>query len=265
MFFLTAAQYRIPEDPVTVISAARGTGRLILFCILAGMLVAGVYAVSDQTSPAPEPVVYLSMNEGSGLYAIDLSGNGISGAMHGVSRIQNGACGGALRFDGINEYVAIPYSSKNHPENEITVDLWFVVNSYERQVLVSSYNDGGYRIAFDDGNDLWWTVNTGDTGDISVPVQHENIALNQWHHVAGTYDGKTVKIYLDGILRKSVNATGKIRYSHNNYVMLGVDAGTDAEPDPQCNGFLYGGIDEVRIYNHALTYGQVMDDRFACA
>jgi hypothetical protein len=46
--------------------------------------------------------------------------------------------------------------------------------------------------------------------------------------------------------------------------MFGVDAGTGKEPDPQCNGYFRGGLDEIRLYRNALSYGQVMDDRFSC-
>ena len=245
-------------------SDARCTRCVALFVLLILLSAAGVHAAPDTAIPPPEPVVFLNMNTGSGQNVFDLSGNGMSGAIHGASRTPNGACGGALQFNGIDQYVAIPFSSKNHAEKGITVELWFAIYSYDRQVLVSSYNEGGYRIAFDDGGDLWWTVNT-DKGDISVPVQHENIPPNQWHHVAGTYDGRTAKVYLDGILRNSVEGGGPVHYSYNNYVMAGVDAGKADMPDPQCNGYLKGGLDEILIYNRALTYGQVMDDRIRCA
>lgn len=236
---------------------------MVICCLLLLSLAACAHAAMDAATAAPEPVVYLNMNEGSGQYALDFSGNGNSGEIHDVSRITTGACSGALFFNGIDSYVAIPFRSMNHPEKEITVDLWFAVDSYDRQVLISAYHDGGYRIAFDDGNDLWWTVNTA-RGDVSVPIQHESIPLHRWHHLAGTYDGQTSRIYLDGVLRNIANGTGPIRYTSANDVMLGVDAGSESRPDPQCNGFYKGGLDEVRIYNHALTYGQVMDDRFSC-
>jgi len=249
---------------VIVGSGARLVGQCVLLGILVYLLAAGVHAAPGTTSPSPEPVAYLNMNEGSGQYLLDISGNGNSGTIHNASRTDNGACSGGLQLSGSGEYVAIPYSSKNHPDTEITVDLWFAIYSYDRQVLISSYKDGGYRMAFDDGGDLWWTVSSVGAGDIAVPIQHEYIRPNQWHHVAGTYDGRTAKIYLDGILRNMVNASGPIHYSYNNYVMLGVDAGTVDRPDPQCNGYMKGGLDEVRIHNRALTYGEVMDARFSC-
>jgi hypothetical protein len=120
-------------------------------------------------------------------------------------------------------------------------------------------------LGFDDGNDLWWTINLEGTGEVSIPVQHESISRRQWHHVTGTYDGKTLKVYLDGVLRNQRNATGAIHYESNNYIMLAADAGRYNLTDQNCPQYFRGGLDEVRIYPVALNYGQVMDDRFRCS
>ena len=235
------------------------------FCLILLCIVNGACAYPNDSNSVPEPGLYFNFNEGSGNYALDVSGNGNAGTMHGVSRLENGGCGRAIFFNGINDYGEIPFSSQNHPPKEITVSLLFYTGSFEPQVLISSYEDGGYRVAFDDGNDLWWTINLEHRGEVSIPVQHEGISLHQWHQVTGTYDGKTLKVYLDGVLRNQVNATGSIHYEYNNYVMLGADAGVYNLPDQNCPQYFRGGLDEVRIYPVALTYGQVMDDRFSCS
>ena len=72
-----------------------------------------------------------------------------------------------------------------------------------------------------------------------------------------------MKIYLDGILRNQANATGAIHYEDDNYVILGAEAGASDMP-AQCPPSFTGGLDEVRIYPVALSYSQVMDDRFRC-
>jgi len=95
-------------------------------------------------------------------------------------------------------------------------------------------------------------------------VRHEGIAPGQWHHVTGTYDGQTAKIYFDGVLRNQADAPGTIHYGHANYVMIGTDAGPGAGPEPGCREYFRGGIDEVKIYDTALTQGGVLDDRFQC-
>ena len=228
-------------------------------------MISAVCAYSGNSYSVPEPVLYFNFNEGSGNYALDVSGNGNAGTMHGVSRIENGGCGQAVFFNGINNYGEIPFSSQNHPAKEITVSLLFYTDSFEPQALISSYEDGGYKLGFDDGKDLWWTINLEKRGEVSIPVQHESISPNQWHQVTGTYDGQTLKVYLDGVLRNQLNATGAIHYEYNNYIMLGADAGVYNLTDQNCPQYFRGGLDEVRIYSVALTYGQVMDDRFSCS
>jgi hypothetical protein len=248
-------------------SVMPGTGGLkkdTLFCFVLLCLISSACAFSDDSHFVPEPVVYFNFNEGSGNYALDASGNGNAGTMHGVSRLENGGCGWAVFFNG-NNYVEIPFSSQNHPTEEITVSLLFYTDSFEPQVLLSSYEDGGYRLGFDDGNDLWWTINLEKRGEVSIPVHREGISPHQWHQVTGTYDGQIMKVYLDGVLRNQVNATGAIHYEYNNYIMLGADAGVYNLPDQNCPQYFRGGLDEFRIYPVALTYGQVMDDRFSCS
>jgi hypothetical protein len=231
---------------------------VLLLCVGAGS------ALSDPVTSSTDPVVYLNFNEGGSIYANDASGHGNAGTIHDATRIENGGCGRALLFNGFDSYVAIPYSPRNHPAKEITVSLWFYTDTFYPQVLLSSYHDGGYRLGFEDGNDLWWTVKLDGDREVSVPIQHEGITAEQWHHVTGTYDGATAKIYLDGVLRNQVNVTGTIHYEYNNYIIVGADAGTFDSPDPVCPRYFRGGIDEVRIYDRALPYGQVMDDRFSC-
>src|SRR5208337_2018722 len=241
--------------------------RYVLICLAFLILAGCVHAIpaGAATGTQAEPAVYLDFNEGSGNIALDASGHGDAGTLYGPTRTESGGCGGALVFNGENAYLTIPPSTLNHPTQEITVSTWFYVDQLEPQTLVSSYKDGGYQMGFDDGNDLYWTVNLVGTGDVSVAVLHEGITPRQWHYVAGTYDGRVLKIYLDGVLRNQINASGTINYAYNNYVILGADAGTGSAPDTPCPHYLQGGLDEVKIYDVALTYSQVMDDRFRCS
>ena len=237
----------------------------LVLCFVLLVFSFSMAAVSAATGSWADPVVQQDFNEGSGTLALDSSGHGSTGTITGATRINSGGCGSALLFNGNGSYVTIPFSSSNHPVDAITVSTWFYVDSFYPQTLVSTYHDGGYLLGFGDGNDLWWMIDTEKSGLVSVPVQHEGIAPGQWHYVTGTYDGKTARIYLDGSLRNVANASGPIHYEYDNYVTLGADAGTGAEPDTFCPQYLNGGLDEVRIYDTALEYSQVMDDRFRCS
>jgi len=236
-----------------------------LFCLFILLLGGTASAASGLPDTTTDPSLYLSFNEGSGTYVLDGSGHGNGGTLYSVSRIRNGGCGGAILFNGVDSYAAIPYTSLNHPENAISVSTWFYTDSFRPQTLISCDNEGGYRISIGDGGELWWSVNLTGSGNLDIPIQHEGISLNQWHHVTGTYDGLSSKIYLDGVLRNQKNASGLIQYQHSNYVILGADAGTGDVPDTLCPDYFRGGLDEVRIYPRALSYGQVMDDRFRCS
>jgi len=241
----------------------RGMRPYILLCLFLVLLTCGIPVYAQNQVVAPEPALYLNFDEGSGNFALDSSGNGNAGTLYNASRIESGGCGRALSFSNPDSYVAIPFRVLNHPSREITVSTWFYIDNYTSAPLVSGYHNGGYQLGFADGNDLWWTLNLEKSGDVSVPVQHENIALGQWHQVTGTYDGSTMKIYLDGILRNQADATGAIHYEDNNYIILGADAGASDMPG-ECPHYFSGGLDEVRIYPSALTYSQIMDDRFQC-
>ncbi|HNX18407.1 MAG TPA: LamG domain-containing protein [Methanoregula sp.] len=248
------------------------TGHNIWRGIIRGILIAAllltlpVMAAPVTTPDSFDPAVYLNFNEGGSNIALDVSGHGNTGTIHGGAyRIDNGGCVRALALNGNGSYISIPYTLQNHPASAITVSLWFYVNDTKPRPLVSTYhNGGGYRLAFDDGNDLFWTVSLGRSGDVSVVVPHERIAPGQWHHVTGTYNGETLKIFLDGILRSQVNATGEISYTDTNAVLVGANAGGAELPDESNPEYFTGGIDEVRIYNRSLSYGEVMDDRFQC-
>src|SRR5208283_325339 len=224
-------------------------------------------AASGTTPASGGPVVYLNFNEGSSNLALDASGHGNTGTIHGSAyRIDNGGCVKALVLDGNGSYVSVLYTPANHPTDAITVSTWFYVNDTTPQALVSTYEDGGgYRLGFDEGNDLWWTLGLDNlAGGVSVVIPHETIALGQWHQVTGSYDGSVARIYLDGILRNQMNATGSIRYVDNNSVMIGADAGPADSPADNSPDYLTGGVDEVKIYGRALSYSEEMDDRYQC-
>ncbi len=133
---------------------------LLLLCISAA-------AASSGTAPVSSgPVVYLNFDEGSGNLALDASGHGNTGTIHGDAfRVDNDGCVKALVLEDNASYVSIPYTPANHPADAITVSLWFYVNDTTPQTLISTYYDGGgYRLAFDEGNDLFWTLGLDNPG-----------------------------------------------------------------------------------------------------
>ena len=144
------------------------------------VLLISIPAVATASGTAPVtsgPAVYLNFNEGSGSSALDASGNGNTGTIHGnVLRVENSGCVKALMLDGNANYVSIPYTSQNHPTDAITVSLWFYVNNTAPQTLISTYDDGGgYGL-----DSVTGTISGGRwpliiRGDVSVVIPHESI------------------------------------------------------------------------------------------
>ena len=84
-----------------------------------------------------------------------------------------------------------------------------------------------------------------------APAPPVSLFDGQFHHIAGTYDGALMKVYLDGGLVSSIGATGTI-VSSSTAVLLGASLNNGAKAF-----FQQGMLDEARIYNQALTIGDV--------
>ena len=118
-FFSGEPQYCIYRD---FMSSLPGTGpyRSPLYCLLILIFcVSLVPFVSGQSPPAPQPVLSLNFNEGSGNVALDSSGGSGAGTIVGATRSDTTGCGRSLLFDGVDNYVSVPYSPENHPVDAI--------------------------------------------------------------------------------------------------------------------------------------------------
>lgn len=79
---------------------------------------------------------------------------------------------------------------------------------------------------------------------------------NQWHHIAGTYDGTTMKMYIDGVLENAIESN--IQYIINNVPLMiglfpyGYNDGHGNEPN-----ILNGMMDEVMVFNRALSETEI--------
>ncbi len=164
----------------------------------------------------------------------------------------------AFHFDGSNDYIEIPYTSANHPANEISVVCWFRIDTLRgHQDIISTNQHGGYALEFHADNHLYWVLRIGSEY-FDVAVNSVDVTLHQWHCVVGTYDGLNLKIYLNGVLKDERARQGTIHYAHQNSVMLGADAYEKTGPDPGF-GFFKGDIDDIRIYNRMLTEKEIQE------
>jgi len=193
------------------------------------------------------------MDEGSGEITADSSGNEHHGTLMGNVSWANGVTGYALLFDEQGDYVDIGTGPDFEIRNQITLSAWIMVDNFERefQGIVTKGNTSwrlqrGYgkpAIEFAcTGLNVPGSMFSNIIGDIEVDD-------NQWHHVAGTYDGQQICLYIDGKVDVCSKASGRIHID-NHPVYIGENA---EQPGRSWNGL----IDDVRIYNYGLTSEEV--------
>lgn len=137
--------------------------------------------------------------------------------------------------------------------SEITISCWVNPREYEKNnnKFVTKGNDGWTlvriftgEVRFEIGGNKGFRV-----GDPNPDVNDVNVPPDEWTHVAGTYDGERMCVYMDGILTDTKYISEGMKH-HYPRVNVG---GRDRNP------WFTGRIDEVRVYNRGLSHGEIMN------
>ena len=213
--------------------------------------------VSVTVSNAPPPpgvglVGAYAFNEASGNTVTDSSSAGNNGTLTGALR-QAGRYGQALRFDSSGDWVTVNDSASLDLTSGMTVEAWVNPASFgewRTVVLKQTTNFFVYGLY---GNPsaighTEITVNgnqTQATGGAALP-------LNTWTHLAATYDGTALRLYRNATQVATFARSGAITTS-TGPLRIG---GNSIWPTEFFNGL----VDEVRIYNRALTAAEITTD-----
>ncbi len=200
-------------------------------------------------------IAWWKLDEGSGITAADSSGNKHNGMLFGDVSWIDGITGGALIFDGDGDYVDMGTDPAFDITNQITVSAWIKVNAFDKdwQTIIAK-GDRAWRLQRN------WNKNTLEfaCSGLVVPGSdwgpiYGNIDVNDghWHHIVGVYDQEKICLYIDGSLDESAAAPGTIRVNEEP-VYIG---GNSQMPDRFWNGL----IDDVRIYNYALSAEEISE------
>jgi hypothetical protein len=198
-------------------------------------------------------VAAYSFDAGVGSSVVDVSGRGNNGTISGAAWTAQGRNGGALSFDGSNDLVTVADAASLDLSSGMTLEAWVnsaaaggnwrtvVLKEQPGQLVYALYsNEGSARAS---GH-----VFVGGDLDTRSAV---TMPLNTWTHLAVTYDGSALRLYLNGALSSSravsgamPNSTGALRIGGNTV---------------WAEWFL-GRIDDVRVYNRALTQTEIQTD-----
>jgi tetratricopeptide (TPR) repeat protein len=203
-------------------------------------------------------IAWWKFDEKDGRTAADSSGNGRDATVQGDPSWQpaGGKVGGAIALGGDGDFLDVDDESAFDFTGGVTVAAWVKVNAFDKpwQALVTK-GDGTWRLQ---RNNETNTLEFACTGlQIANGNQYgslfgtREIGRNEWHHVAGVYDGKRMSLYVDGALDASQEAWGTINVN-NAPVQIG--ANTEMQ-----DRFWNGLIDELRIYNYGLPEAQIKE------
>lgn len=197
-------------------------------------------------------VGYWPMDEGSGLAAGDASGNGNNGTLTGTTWV-NGKHGKALSFDGSTNKVIISNSSSlNISGSTITVSVWFKASNLSGKKILLTKGSYGYHWNYGIGFDNYNLMFRHDNGDITSTAV--SVSLNTWHNFTGVYSGGNNYYYFDGVLIDTKSDQGWSEQLGDKQLTIGaaytLNSGIYSE-------FFSGLIDDIRIYNRALSQTEI--------
>jgi hypothetical protein len=203
---------------------------------------------------APSLVAAYGFNETSGSSVNDTSTYGNQGTISGATRISGGRFGRGLSFDGVNDSVTVADAPSLDLSGAMTVEGWVFPTSlaFNERPLVHKENADGHSVY-----DLYANSSLRrPSSDVLVSSRAQalgtaQLALNVWTHLAATYDGASLKLYVNGSLVATRAATGSIVQSAGPLRIGSANA---------IGAWFRGRIDEVRVYNRALSAQEIGTD-----
>ncbi len=247
----TSAPFSVPETGVgagTYSLTARATDS-------DGETQASAPVIVTVTDPAPPsgPVAAYSFDDGAGSQLTDATGNGRTGTISGATWSAEGHTGKALSFDGVDDIVTVADHSSLDMTSEFTVESWIrpdTLSAWREVILKEAPPDtlayGLYTSSPGGTRPSAWTAGGYAFSSQSIPT-------GSWTHLAATYDSGTMRIYVNGTLTgtgtnvaEPASTAGALRIGANSIW-----------PEEAFDGL----IDDVRIYDRALTASEIASDR----
>ncbi|KXK25998.1 MAG: hypothetical protein TR69_WS6001001290 [candidate division WS6 bacterium OLB20] len=202
----------------------------------------------------PEMLAHWKFDEKSGTTAYDSTINARNGTLTNMQSPGwiNGRVGGALEFDGTNDFVSVgtqqafafPLSSS------FSVSAWInpALDSSDDVIIGNAWDEAGWHMRVTSANRVRFIVLTNGSNN----TYSDTAVLSAgWNHVTAIWNGSTVKTYLNGVESSSVVSNGTVStITPANPLLIGNDIADQSH-------YFNGTIDDVRIWNYQLTDSEV--------
>lgn len=215
-----------------------GRTQLALLCVITCAAIGFWVVLAD---PPAVPVGHWPLDEGSGTYTTDATGNGNVGVLQGepLPVWTSGVSSNALAFDGVQNEVVVVDAPVLSPTNGLTLTAWVKAATNLTSDVIGKWSTnataGSYILSLTNGCVALELMLGGQV--VNLTQSGVGLADTNWHHVAGSYDGAVMQVFLDGVAVTNAPAAGAI----------------DVVNDPLRVGLLAGQLDDVRLYDVALT------------
>jgi glucose/arabinose dehydrogenase len=218
----------------------------------------GYSTIATATTPDPPPtptglVGAWAFNENQGTTTADASGNGNTGTLLGATWTTQGRYANALAFNGTTSQVRVADSASLDLTTAMTLSAWIMPTATQNgwRTVLQRQTDAYFLNASSDAGALRPAGGTTLGATTRVVYGPTANPVNAWTHVALTYDGTTVRLFVNGTQVATTAATGTIQATDNPLWIGG---------NNPYGEYFTGLIDEVRIYNRALTATDIQTD-----
>lgn len=196
--------------------------------------------------------------------AYDESGNNHHGVVNNATLVADrfGTSAKAYAFSGLSSYIDAGRDSTLNPQDAFSIVVWIKYDggfNYRHIVtrwdVVDGVNGRTYALGIHPSNRLRFTISSDgtDAGARSILDTATLVVTGKWIHVAATWDGKTMRLYKNGELVAFGTATSVARSPQTRTAIGGI---LGRPNDPPIHMFV-GAIDDVRLYNYALTKQEI--------
>ncbi|MHC4571635.1 MAG: LamG-like jellyroll fold domain-containing protein, partial [Planctomycetota bacterium] len=222
--------------------------------IVVGVLTALLGLFAEAGGAEPNLVSWWKLDEGTGSTAYDSAG-GNHGTIYGA-QWSAGQIGGALSFDGADDYIDCGNDNSLAITDNLTIAAWVKRESTagsSKEVIVSKYDGGqySYRLFFLGGGRVrWYLSSDGGTSSREYVNSTLQITDTNWHFIAATFESGILKIYIDGADRSGTKK-GNISsiFASTEPLFIGQE---------NSGGYFNGLIDEVKIFDRALSSEEIL-------
>ena len=207
------------------------------------------------TPPPPGLVASFAFEEGTGTTLTDRSGNGQNGTISGAAWSAAGKYGNALSFDGVDDLVSVADSNLLDLTTGMTIEGWLrpttAGTAFRTFVIKEDGSSHVYRI-YANTSAQAPRAQAAIAGGVRTATGTTALPVNVWSHVAATYDGTTLRLWVNGNEVAAVVKAPSIATSTGAFRI----GGRGVSPGE----FFAGLVDDVRVYNVALTQAQIQTD-----